>query len=63
MEVAPDEMPLSVCSCSGRLGHSLSFGDCDLATVVAADAALADACTTLAANLVKSEADLDGALH
>jgi ApbE superfamily uncharacterized protein (UPF0280 family) len=34
-----------------------------LATVAAADGALADACATLAANLVKSEADLDGALQ
>jgi hypothetical protein len=63
LEVAPAEMPLSVCSSSSRLGHSLSFGDCDLATVAAADAALADAGATLAANLVKREADLDGALQ
>jgi ApbE superfamily uncharacterized protein (UPF0280 family) len=62
LEVAPGEMPLSVCSSSSRLGHSLSFGDCDLATVVAADAALADAGATLAGNLVKSEADVPGAL-
>jgi ApbE superfamily uncharacterized protein (UPF0280 family) len=63
LEVAPGEMPLSVCSSSSRLGHSLSFGDCDLATVVAADAALADAAATLAGNLVKSETDVAGALE
>jgi ApbE superfamily uncharacterized protein (UPF0280 family) len=63
LEVQPGEMPLAVCSSSGRLGHSFSFGDCDLATVVAPDAALADAAATLAGNLVRRESDLPGALE
>lgn len=50
--VAPAAMPLSICSSSGRLGHSLSFGNCDLATVVSLDASLADAVATRAGNLV-----------
>jgi ApbE superfamily uncharacterized protein (UPF0280 family) len=63
LEVEAGEMPLSVCSSSARLGHSFSFGDCDLATVVARDAALADAAATLAGNLVRRESDLPGALR
>jgi len=63
LEVQPGEMPLSVCSSSGRLGHSFSFGDCDLATVVARDAALADAAATLAGNLVLRESDIPAALE
>ncbi len=63
LEVQPGEMPLAVCSSSGRLGHSFSFGDCDLATVVARDAALADAAATLAGNLVRRESDLPAALE
>jgi ApbE superfamily uncharacterized protein (UPF0280 family) len=63
LEVRREEMPLSVCSSSSRLGHSLSFGDCDLATVAAADGGLADAAATLAGNLVKTESDLAGALE
>jgi len=63
LEVEPEEMPLAVCSSSGRLGHSFSLGDCDLATVVAPDAALADAAATLAGNLVRAEADLPEALR
>jgi len=59
--VDPADMPLSVCSSSGRMGHSLSLGDCDLATVVSSDAALADAAATQAGNLVRSEADLEAA--
>ena len=41
----------------------MSLGDCDLATVVARDAALADAAATQAANLVKQESDIDKALE
>jgi ApbE superfamily uncharacterized protein (UPF0280 family) len=60
--VQPDETPLSICSSSGTMGHSLSLGRCDLATVVAADAALADAAATLAGNLVREEKDIQAAL-
>jgi uncharacterized protein len=49
--IGPSLTPLSVCSSSSRMGHSRSFGACDLATVCAADAALADAAATLAGNL------------
>jgi ApbE superfamily uncharacterized protein (UPF0280 family) len=59
----PQAAPVSVCSSSGRMGHSLSFGLCDLATVVAADAALADAAATLACNLVEEPEDSPGALE
>jgi ApbE superfamily uncharacterized protein (UPF0280 family) len=61
-EVSPEMMPLSLCSSSSTMGHSLSFGDCDLATIVARDAALADAAATLACNSVTSAADFDRVL-
>jgi hypothetical protein len=57
------DTPLSICSSSGKMGHSLSLGKCDLATVVAKDAALADAAATLAANLVRSVSDVEPALN
>jgi hypothetical protein len=60
--VEPGIMPLSVCSSSSRFGHSLSLGDCDLATIVATDGSLADAAATMAGNLVKSAADVEPAL-
>jgi ApbE superfamily uncharacterized protein (UPF0280 family) len=44
--VEPEDTPLSICSSSGKMGHSMSLGRCDLATVVAKDAALADAAAT-----------------
>jgi len=61
--VPADRMPLAVCSSSARMGHSLSLGDCDLATVVARDASLADAAATLACNLVRTPEDIDPALE
>ena len=57
--VEPDDTPLAICSSSSMMGHSMSMGACDLATVVAKDAALADAAATLAANLVATPEDLE----
>lgn len=61
--VEPGRTPLAICSSSGRMGHSMSMGDCDLATVVASDAGLADAAATQAANLVRTAADIDPTLE
>lgn len=61
--LSPDETPIAICSSSGTMGRSMSLGQCDLATVVASDAALADAAATLAANLVTTAADVDAALE
>ncbi|MCI0498171.1 MAG: UPF0280 family protein [Planctomycetales bacterium] len=59
----PQDTPVSICSSSGRMGHSMSLGQCDLATIVAKDAALADAAATLAANIVKEVTDVEPALN
>jgi len=63
LAVSTAEMPLSVCSSSGKMGHSQSMGNCDLATVTSASAALADAAATLACNLVTHVDDIDGAME
>ena len=57
------DTPISICSSSGKMGHSKSLGECDLATVVARDAALADAAATQAANLVRTVEDVNPALE
>jgi len=62
-ELQPEETPISICSSSGKMGHSMSMGQCDLATVVAKDAALADAAATQAANLVSNIQDVEVALN
>lgn len=58
-----EDTPTSICSSSGKMGHSTSLGQCDLATVVSKDAALADAAATQAANLVRSVNDVESALN
>jgi hypothetical protein len=60
--IEPERTPLGICSSSGTMGHSISFGACDLATVFAGDAALADAAATLAANLVRTADDIEPTL-
>jgi ApbE superfamily uncharacterized protein (UPF0280 family) len=61
--VQPEQTPLSICSSSGRMGHSMSLGLCDLAAVVSTDAALADAAATFAANQVRTGDDIEPGLN
>lgn len=60
--LTPDRLPLSLCSSSSAMGHSLSLGRCDLATVIARDASLADAAVTLVCNRIKTPEDLSPVL-
>lgn len=53
------KMPIAVCTSSGTIGHSLSRGSADAVTVVAHDAALADASATAIGNLIKTKSDME----
>ncbi len=53
---------LGVCTSSGTVGHSLSFGRADAALVVAHDCALADAAATRLGNLVTEPEAIEAAL-
>ena len=59
--IRPERTPLGVCTSSGTVGPSFSFGRADAATILAACAALADAVATGAGNLVQSDEDLEQA--
>lgn len=63
LQITPDLMPLAICTSSARMGHSLSFGDCDLVTVFSQNASLADAAATLACNSVKKESQIEPVLN
>ncbi len=63
IKVDSREIPMSVCTSSGTVGPSLSFGKADAAVVVSRDACLADACATRLGNEIKSEEDIAGALE
>lgn len=62
LRVPPALSPLSICTSSGTVGPSLSFGKADAVTLLAKDAALADAYATAVGNMVKTAADIDKAL-
>jgi len=63
LEILPDDTPLGICTSSGTVGHSLSFGRADAVVILAETAVLADAVATAAANRVRSAADLQGAVE
>jgi ApbE superfamily uncharacterized protein (UPF0280 family) len=63
IEVRPEDTPLGICTSSGTFGHSLSFGKCDAAVILAPDAALSDAVATATGNRVQSEADVHAAVE
>jgi uncharacterized protein len=52
IEIEPDDMPCGVCTSSGTVGPSFSFGKADAVCVVAKSAALADAAATAIGNAV-----------
>jgi ApbE superfamily uncharacterized protein (UPF0280 family) len=63
LEINPKDTPLGVCTSSGTVGHSLSFGKADAVVVVAASATLADAAATAIGNRVSRPDDIDSALE
>lgn len=59
LEVSFDQMPLGICTSSGTVGHSLSFGKADSVTVLSRSTSLADAVATATCNLVKDKGDIE----
>ncbi|MFH1821467.1 MAG: UPF0280 family protein [Methanobacteriota archaeon] len=53
--VKREELPIGICTSSGTVGHSLSFGWADAAVAVADDAAIADAAATSIGNAVDGD--------
>lgn len=62
LKIRPAYTPMGICTSSGTIGHSLSFGCADSVVVLAKTAALADAVATATANRVSSKESLQGAL-
>lgn len=63
IKVAAADCPVSLCASSAHIGHSLSFGQGDLAVVRARDASLADSAATAFCNRLRCAADIDTVLH
>jgi len=62
IEIEPQSDGIAVCTSSGTVGHSLSFGRADAVTVIAKSGSLADAGATAICNMVKTEDDIKKAL-
>jgi len=58
LEIEEDETPLGICTSSGTVGHSLSYGQADAVVVLAQSATLADAAATAIGNLIKQPEDI-----
>jgi ApbE superfamily uncharacterized protein (UPF0280 family) len=58
INVKEDMMPAGICSSSGKIGHSLSFGNADLVTVFSRSASIADSAATAIANRISKTGDI-----
>jgi ApbE superfamily uncharacterized protein (UPF0280 family) len=58
LEIRPEETPMGICTSSGILGHSFSFGSADAVVALADSATLADAAATAIGNQVKEVSDV-----
>jgi len=59
LQIEAEETPLGICTSSGTVGHSLSFGNADAVIVLSPSTALADAAATAIGNIVKQDSDID----
>jgi uncharacterized protein len=63
IKIKPEDMPIGICTSSGTVGHSLSFGKADACVIIAKSAGLADAVATAACNRIKEEKDIASSLE
>jgi ApbE superfamily uncharacterized protein (UPF0280 family) len=62
LDISPQDVPIGICTSSGTVGHSLSYGRAEAVVAVASSATLADATATAVGNRVKQAADIDSAI-
>jgi uncharacterized protein len=62
IQVKKKDKPYGICTSSGTLGHSKSFGKADAATVLSQSCPLADAVATALGNMVKTASDIRTAI-
>lgn len=63
LEFPPSSASLGICTSSGTVGPSLSFGKADAVTVICADVGQADAYATTFGNMVKTAEQIEGVLQ
>jgi ApbE superfamily uncharacterized protein (UPF0280 family) len=63
IDIQPHRTPIGVCTSSGTVGHSLSFGKADAVVIISKDTFLADAVATAICNRIQSDRDFEEALE
>jgi ApbE superfamily uncharacterized protein (UPF0280 family) len=63
IKIKPKDTPIGVCTSSGTVGHSLSFGKADACVIIAKSAILADAVATATCNRIKEKKDIAPSLE
>ena len=58
LEINGEDTPLGICTSSGTVGHSLSYGKADAVIVLSKSATLADAAATAIGNLITQPSDI-----
>jgi len=58
LRITPQDRPVSLCTSSGTVGPSLSFGRADAVTIRSRSAALADAAATAIGNMIFQASDI-----
>lgn len=63
IKIVPDSKPYGVCTSSGTVGHSLSFGKADAVCVVGNSSLFTDGLATYIGNIVKQKGDIPIAIE
>jgi ApbE superfamily uncharacterized protein (UPF0280 family) len=63
LEISAQDTPLGICTSSGTVGHSLSYGKADAVVALSPSATLADAAATAIGNRVKRASDINSAIE
>lgn len=63
LEINGQDTPLGICTSSGTIGHSLSYGKADAVVVLSQSAVLADAAATAIGNLIKQPGDIPSGIE
>jgi ApbE superfamily uncharacterized protein (UPF0280 family) len=63
LEIEAGQTPLGICTSSGTVGHSLSFGKADAVVVLSPSTPLADAAATAIGNLIKQPEDMPNGIE
>jgi ApbE superfamily uncharacterized protein (UPF0280 family) len=63
LAIDASDTPIGICTSSGTVGHSLSYGKVDAVVVISESTALADAAATAVGNRVRETSDIDNAIE